>query len=369
MNKRLHRILIVDDEELNRVVFKDMVESLGHIAEVASDGVGALAMSKLDIDLVLMDVNMPGMDGFEVVRRIREHPETQDLPIIMVTALSEKEDRLRAVNAGANDFIAKPVDLTELQVRSASLLKIKEHQDELRRYQAELEALVDKRTEALRNTLDEMAEAQRQTYDAQLETIHRLAVAAEYKDSNTAAHINRVSYYCALLGKAMNLSPGDTEILKHASPMHDVGKIGIPEEILLKPGKLDAEEWKIMRQHTTFGARILGDSESELLKAGEVIAISHHEQWDGNGYPDGLKGEDIPVMGRICAVADVFDAITTKRPYNEAMPNENAIELIKEKKGNHMDPHIVDLFMENLEDIYEIQSRYQDLSESDIVTA
>ncbi len=367
MKKNRHRILIVDDEELNRAVFKEMVESLGHSAEVASDGVGALAMSKLDIDLVLMDVNMPGMDGFEVVRRIREHPETQDLPIIMVTALSGKEDRLRAVKAGANDFIAKPVDLTELQVRTASLLKVKEHQDELRRYQAELEALVDKRTEALRKTLDEMAIAQRQTHEAYLETIHRLAVAAEYKDTNTAAHINRVSYYCSMLGNAMNLSPGDSEALKHASPMHDVGKIGIPEEILFKPGKLDAEEWGIMQQHTIMGARILGDSRSELLKAGEVIAISHHEQWNGNGYPNGLKGEDIPIMGRICAVADVFDAVTTKRPYKKAMPNEAACEIVKNKRGSHFDPQVVDLFLDNLEKVYEIQHRYQDMSDNDRV--
>lgn len=365
MNKEQHRILIVDDEELNRAVFKEMVESLGHSAEVASDGVGALAMSMLDIDLVLMDVNMPGMDGFEVVRRIRENPETQDLPIIMVTALTGKEDRLRAVEAGANDFIAKPVDLTELQVRSASLLKIKEHQDDIRRYQSELETLVEKRTEALRKTLDEMADAQRRTHDAYLDTIHRLAVAAEFKDNNTAAHINRVSYYCALLGNAMNLSPGDSETLKHASPMHDVGKIGIPEEILFKPDKLDAEEWKIMQQHTTIGARILSASQSELLKAGEEIAISHHEQWDGDGYPNGLKGEDIPVMGRICAVADVFDAITTQRPYKEAIQNETAYEIISEKKGNHLDPQIVDIFLENHEGICEIQNKYKDLNKSD----
>ena len=350
----------MDDEELNRSVFKEMVESLGHEVEVAEDGVGALAMMKLDIDLVLMDVNMPGMDGFETVRRIREDPEVGDLPVIMVTALAGKEDRLRAVEAGANDFIAKPVDLTELQVRTSSLLKVKEHQDEIRRYQAELEALVEKRTVALRKTLDEMAEAQRQTHEAYLDTIHRLAVAAEYKDMYTAAHINRVSFYCAMLGRALHLPPGETETILHASPMHDVGKLGISEGILLKPGKLDPGEWEIMKQHTTIGARILGGSTSELLEAGEIIALSHHEWWDGSGYPQGLAGEDIPIMGRICAVADVFDAMTTDRPYNEAMPNEKALEILKEKRGTHLAPQVVDLFLEYLDEVLAIQEKYRD---------
>ncbi len=362
--EKKHRILIVDDEVLNRSVFKEMVESLGHVAEVAEDGVGALAMMKLDIDLVLMDVNMPGIDGFETVRRIRKDPEVGDLPIIMVTALAGKEDRLRAVEAGANDFIAKPVDLTELQVRTASLLKIKEHQDDIKRYQSELEALVEKRTVALRRTLDEMAEAQRRTHEAYLDTIHRLAVAAEYKDMYTAAHINRVSYYCSMLGRALHLPPGETETILHASPMHDVGKLGIPEGILLKPGKLDPDEWKIMKKHTTIGAHILGGSTSELLQAGEIIALSHHEWWDGSGYPQGLVGEDIPIMGRICAVADVFDAMTTERPYKDAMSNEQAFEILGEKRGAHLDPQIVDLFLESLDDVAAIQEIYRDKNET-----
>ncbi|MFC1629338.1 HD domain-containing phosphohydrolase [Gemmatimonadota bacterium] len=354
------RILVVDDQAANRQIMVDMLSALDYEVESAEDGEGALAMLKLDFDLVMSDVQMPGMDGFELVRKIRETSSSLDLPIIMVTGLASIEDRLRAVEAGANDFIAKPVDMTELKVRTSSQLQIKIQNDEIRRRESELETLVEKRTITLRETLDEMADARRTTYKAYLDTIHRLAVAAEFRDSGTGAHISRVSHYCALLAEKRNLEPHDIEVIRYASPMHDVGKLGTPDGILLKPGSLDPDEWEIMKEHTTFGARILSGSDSELLKAGEVIAHTHHERFDGSGYPQGLAGESIPIMGRICAVADVFDAITTKRPYKEALSNEVACDIIREKMGGHLDPVLIDIFFDNLDEIVAIQQRFRD---------
>ena len=349
------RILLVEDEQDNREILTDLLSSLGYWVEEAEDGEAALAKLKLDIDLVLCDISMPGMDGYDLVRRIRELFGFYELPVIMVTGMAGQEDRLRAVEAGANDFIAKPVDLTELRVRTASQLRIKEQHDEIKQHKAELEQLVDRRTAALRESLEEMVQAQRRTRQAHLDTIHRLALAAEYKDMVTAEHIKRVAGYCATLARARGMSPGEVEMIYYASPMHDVGKIGIPDSILLKPGKLDPDEWEIMKRHTSIGARILEDSASELLEAGKEIALSHHEWWDGNGYPDGIAGEGIPLPGRICAVADVFDAIVTERPYKEAIPNERAYEIMKEKRGTHFDPELLDLFFDNEDRITTIQ--------------
>jgi cyclic di-GMP phosphodiesterase len=357
---QLKRILIVDDEKPNQEMLKSMVESLGHKSEIAQNGFEALAKLKLDIDLVLLDVTMPGMDGFTVTRCIREDPDCSNIPILIVTALTSKDDHLRAVEAGANDFISKPVGMTELRVRMTSLLKMKEAQDVTKRYQEELEKTVGRRTDALRQALEDMAKAQWKIREAHLDTIRRLAVAAEYKDGNTAAHIHRMSRYSALLAQGFTLPPGEEELILHASIMHDVGKIGIPDVILLKPGKFTEEEREIMKQHTIIGARILSGSSSEFLQAGEVIALSHHEKWDGSGYPKGLVGEDIPLWGRICAVADVFDALTSERPYKKALPNEKAYEIIREGCGKHFDPHIVDVFFQQLDEVVTIQGQYHE---------
>lgn len=351
------RILIVDDEAPNRDVLAAMVASLGHEPEVAQDGVEALAKVRLGVDLVLLDVRMPGMDGFEVARRIRKDVEAHDVPIIMVTGLSSQADRLRAVEAGANDFIAKPIDLTELGVRTTSLLRMKEAQDTLKRNQILLEDTVQKRTAALRQALEDMVEAQRRTQEAYLDTIHRLALAAEYRDEQTAVHIHRVSHYCAMLARELHLTPGEVETLLHASPMHDVGKIGIADSILLKPGKLTEDEKEAMKQHTLIGGRILTASPSELLRAGEVIALSHHERWDGSGYPQNLAGEAIPLYGRICAVVDVFDALTTRRFYKEALSNDQAITIMTEGRGTHFDPALLDLFTERFDEVAVIQEQ------------
>jgi putative two-component system response regulator len=357
------RILIVDDEELNRDLLEAMMTSFGHESETASDGVEALERVSPGFDLVLLDVMMPGMDGFEVARRIRGNPEINDIPIIMVTGLSSPEDRLRAVKVGVNDFISKPVDRVELSVRTGSMLKMKEAQDAIKHHRAMLELTVERRTASLQNTLAELKEAQRLTHQAHLDTIRRLAIASEYRDEDTARHINRMSNYCAIVARGLNLPSDKVGLIFHSSPMHDVGKIGIPDAILLKPSKLDNAEWEVMKQHAEIGARILRGSSSELVEAGAIIALSHHEKWDGTGYPEGLSGEDIPLYGRICAIADVFDALTNIRPYKKALSNDKAFEILKEGRGGHFDPKMVDVFFDHLDEVSEIQKRYREEKE------
>ena len=357
---RPKRVLVVDDQEETAETLRRLLIGFGHEVEVARDGIEALAKLKLGVDVVSLDAEMPGMDGFEVARRIRKDPEFGDVPIMMVTGLGSREDRLRAVEAGVNDFIAKPVEMTELSVRSASLLRMKEATDALKRHRMELEQTVASRTAELRRALDEMVEAQRATYAAHLDTIERLVLAAEYKDRDTAAHIERIGGYCATLGKGLNLSPQEVELLRYASQMHDVGKIGIPDVILLKSGRLDEAEWKIMRQHPTIGARILHGSPSDLVQMGEIIALSHHERWDGAGYPSGTAGEAIPLVGRICAVVDVFDALTSDRPYRHALPNSVAYGMVAAERGQHFDPGVLDLFFSQREQVEEIQQEYRD---------
>jgi putative two-component system response regulator len=357
--KRSKRILIVDDDINSRMLLTSLVESLGHESEEARDGFEALAKVKLGFDLVLLDITMPGIDGLEVLRQIHEDEDTEDLPVVMVSGLTGKDDRLRAFNAGASDFLTKPVDLSELAVRLAYLLKMKEAQDTINRNRLDLENMLEKRTAVLRKALEELAIAKRIAHNAHIETIQRLAIAAEFKDKDTAAHIKRLGSYCALLGRGLDLTSNEIDLLYHATSMHDVGKLGIPDSKLLKPGKLDDDEWRIMKMHTVIGARILSDSESDLLKAGEIIAISHHERWDRTGYPNGLAEGEIPVWGRICAVADVFDALTSRRPYKEAFSNETAYEMIREGRGKHFDPKIVDIFFENIIEVEEIQESFR----------
>jgi putative two-component system response regulator len=354
------RVLVIDDDEGIRKITQMLVEGLGHDVESARDGLEGLAKLHLGVDLVLLDVVMPGLDGFDVCRRIRQDPTGKDIPVIMVTTLETREHRLHAVEAGANDFIAKPVDETELRVRTTSLLKMKAAQDEVRRYQNHLETMCEERTASLRKALEHMAEAQRMAYQAQLETVERLAILAEYKDKVTGRHIQRMSEYSAVIARGLKLPPSEVELILHASRMHDVGKIAVPEAILRKPAELDTHEWKVMRQHSSIGSRILENSSSQILQAGKVIALNHHERWDGRGYPAGLVGSDIPLWGRICAVADVFDAVTSERPYKPAFSNDEALQILRDGKGKHFDPRVIEVFFECIEDILAIQKKYKD---------
>ena len=284
--------------------------------EIVKAANGEEALEKLSgnqIDLILLDVMMPGMDGFEVTRRVRQDNTHRLLPIILVTALRETEDRVKGIEAGCDDFISKPVDKMELLARVRSLLKVKAYNDLMSNYRKELESEVTRRTEELKHAFERIKAAS-------LDTIYRLSMASEYKDEDTGAHIKRMSRYCAAVARRMGLDESTIETILYAAPMHDLGKIGIPDLILVKPAKLDPVEWEIMKQHTVIGAKILKGSDAEFIRLGETIARYHHEKWDGSGYPNSLKGIEIPIAGRIAAIADVFDALTSKRPYKEPFP-------------------------------------------------
>ena len=350
------RILIVDDALKNIQVLGTMLRKEGYQIQVAQNGLQALKVVETELpDLILLDVMMPQLDGFETCKLLKASERTKEIPIVFLTAKTETEYVIEGFDLGAVDYVTKPFNPTELLVRVNTHLT-------LYRLQQKLEQQVERRTAELRRALAELrkalqkaTDAERRTYKAHQDTIQRLGIVAEYRDADTAAHIQRMSLYATLLAQRLNLSADEVELVRVASPVHDVGKIGIPEGTLLKPSKLDPDEWETMKRHTTIGAQMLEGSSSELLQAGEVIALTHHEKWDGSGYPNGLAGEDIPLWGRICAVADVFDSLTSKRPYKPAFSNEKALEIIKEGRGSHFEPQLVDLFIDNFDEVVSIQ--------------
>jgi len=347
-------ILVADDEDRGLQLMEALLLPLGYEVIVAKGGEEALQKAQaVAPDLILLDIMMPKLDGFEVCRRLKEDEDTKIVPIVMVTALKGVQDRVKALEAGADDFLSKPVDKTELRARVQSLLKVKAYNDHMRNYHKELEAEVAKRTEQLRRAFEKIKAAS-------LDSIYRLSQAAEYKDEETGAHIQRVSYYSAAVARRMGLNERTVEAILYAAPMHDVGKIGVPDNILLKPGKLDPDEWEIMKEHTTIGGRILQRSDSGFIKLAEVIALTHHERWDGSGYPRGLKGSQIPLAGRITAIADVFDALTSKRPYREPFELDRAHEIIEEGQGGHFDPEVAGAFFTVEDEIVSIKEKYRD---------
>ena len=278
----------------------------------------------------------------------------------MVTALSDVKNRVRALEVGADDFLSKPVDKSELTARVRSLVKVKAYNDHMKNYQQELEEAVQQRTRELRK-------ANARIEAASLDTIYRLSRAAEYKDEETGAHIKRMSHYSAIVARQLGLSEDTCKRILYAAPMHDVGKIGIPDRILLKPGKLDADEWKVMKRHTLIGGGILAGSDTPHIRLARVIAMTHHEKWDGSGYPNGLVGDRIPLVGLIVAIADVFDALTSRRPYKEPFSLEKSYGIIREGRGSHFAPHVVDAFFAVEDEILEIKQKFQDEGESAFV--
>ncbi len=345
-------ILVVDDQPQNVELIEAYLAPQGYEIVTAVNGEEALGkISGRKIDLVLLDVMMPGMDGFEVTRRVRQDDKHRLLPIVLVSGLQETGDRVKGIEAGCDDFISKPFDKMELLARVRSLLKVKEYNDLMSNFRKELESEVAKRTEELKHVFERVKAAS-------LETIYRLSRASEYRDDDTGTHIKRMSRYSAAVARHMGLDESTVETILYAAPMHDLGKIGIPDRILLKPGKLDPLEWEIMKSHTTIGAGILKGSEAEFIRLGETIAQHHHEKWDGSGYPDGLKGSKIPIVGRITTIADVFDALTTKRPYKEAFVVERSLAIIKGGRGSHFDPDVVDAFLAIQDEILFIKKQY-----------
>jgi putative two-component system response regulator len=301
---------------------------------------------------------MPGMDGLSLAREIRKRSDVGDIPIVMVTSLTSRQCRLEAVEAGANDFIAKPIDVMELRIRVRSMLRMKQAQDGVKRYQAHLEDMVRIRTRALTYTVENLTLAQRAMCQAHRETIRCLAVAAEYRDANVAGHIMRMSEYAALIARNLGLSDKEVRLILEASPMHDIGKIGIADSILLKPGKLTPGEWNAMKEHARIGANILDSGSSPLIQTGSLIAMTHHEKWDGSGYPQGIAGSHIPLEGRICAVADVFDALTTARPYKKGLPMKEALSIMNMVRGKHFDPKVFDAFVNKPELVERMYTQY-----------
>lgn len=339
------KILIVDDQPANVTLIEKMLDIDGYLNVISTTDptqVEALYMEQ-NSDLVLLDLNMPVMDGYQVLAKIRE-VDPDYPPIIVLTAQSDRESRIKALDLGARDFLAKPFDRVELMTRIRNMLEVRIMTKAMKNQNKILDGMVKERTQELNDT--------------RLEVIRRLGRAAEYRDDMTGFHIIRMSRYSQLLALATGMHEDEAEVILNASPMHDIGKIGIPDRVLLKPGKLDAEEWKIMQTHVGIGVEILSGSNSILMNMAAEIAQNHHEKWDGSGYPCALAGEDIPLTGRIVAVADVFDALTTERPYKEAWPIEKAVGFLKEQSGKHFDPELVELFIGILPDILQVREQY-----------
>lgn len=358
MSDSSRRVLVVEDDADFRSLHSELLKSFGYHVDVASDGVEALALMSPKVDLVVLDAAMPNMDGFEVARLVRGDPLIADIPIVMVTGLAGRDERLRAFDLGINDFINKPVDPNELRLRARWLVSLKVAQDEIKAHGRKLEETVEVRTRELRQALAEVHAARRKTHQAHMDTIHRLTVAGEYKDRDTADHVERIGRYSQVVARWMRLPQEMVETIRHAAPMHDVGKLGVPDRILLKPGPLDDEEWVLMRAHTTIGAQILANSTSDVIQMGERIALGHHERWDGKGYPNGVAGEEIPLEARICTVVDVFDAMTVDRPYRKAVPNDDVVEMMVKDARAHFDPDVLDAFLDAREEIESVQSEY-----------
>lgn len=338
------RIFVVDDEPANLRLMEKMLSKEGYLQTVLiADPREVLPLYRQQApDLILLDINMPHLDGYEVLELLNGLNDPTPAPVIMLTAQNGREHLLQALAGGARDFVTKPFDRAELVMRVRNLLEVHQAHRLVHNQKTVLEEMVHHRTQELNQS--------------RLEVVRRLGRAAEYRDNETGLHIIRMSRYAALMAASLGWSDADCELLLHASPMHDIGKIGIPDHILLKPGKFEPDEWEVMKRHVQMGADILSDGDSVLMQLARDIALTHHEKWDGSGYPNGLAGTDIPQAGRIVAVADVFDALTSSRPYKKAWPVEDAVRLLQEQSGRHFDPEIISHFLALLPEIVAIRN-------------
>jgi putative two-component system response regulator len=365
------RIMIVDDEEVNIFVVEEYLREDGYcnLFHTRDPFQAPLLANRQRPDAILLDIHMPRLNGFEVLEQIRGDAALCRTPVVILTSSTDEDEKLRALELGATDFLHKPVHRGELLVRLRNILMAKGYQDNLRQYSEMLERAVRERTAEL--------EASRQ------DVIHCLARAAEFRDNDTGQHVIRVGRYCRIIGEQLGMDRRALDLLEQAAKLHDIGKIGIADEILLKPGRLTAEQFAAMQKHSNFGKRIiegitsseidqlrqhselgskiLRAGQSPLLKLAMKIALTHHERWDGAGYPLGLAQEDIPLEGRITAVADVFDALSSKRPYKPAFPVEKCFAIMSEGSGSHFDPRVLDAFFARRNDIIEIQIAHADV--------
>jgi putative two-component system response regulator len=333
----MYTVLVVDDVVENIECLTGLLKADYHI-KAATNGKTALKVAQKTLpDLILLDIMMPEMDGYEVCTALKKNPVTRSIPVIFVTAKDQAVDEVSGFEAGAVDYIGKPINpvITKARIKTHIALSDQKKALEI-----------------------QVAEKTKEINETRLEIIRKLGRAAEYKDNDTGLHVERMSRYTYLIAKAYGLNEHLSELLLNASPMHDIGKIGVPDTILKKPGKLNEEEWRIMTEHTRIGGHIIGESKSELLSTAKIVAEQHHERWNGRGYPERLKKTEIHLFARLTAIADVFDALTSKRPYKEAWTMEDAVALIKTEKGGHFDPKGVEAFMAALPGIIEVKNKF-----------
>lgn len=345
----LNRILICDDSLTNVLVLSKLIED-----EIDSPSITSLTdprkvlpqLETHEYDLLLLDLEMPGLNGMEVLQLVRQRWQMDQLPVIIITGSQEDDIRKKSLLFGANDFMHKPFDQAEICLRVNNTLKVSKAHKVLESERNKFEALVQERTKELNRTVEYL--------------IHRLGMVGEYKDNETAKHVMRVGQISRILALASGLPADLAYMLEKAAPLHDIGKIGVPDNILLKPGKLDAGEWEIMKQHTKYGFDLLSDSDSTVIQLAQTIAATHHERWDGQGYYQGLKGESIPIEGRITAIADVFDALVSERPYKEKWSSEKAVAFIAQESGKAFDPNLVLVFQQHINEVKEVQRQLAD---------
>jgi two-component system, response regulator RpfG len=351
LQRQRYTVLIIDDQSTGRMILSEIVRSIDKKLDVVTFGDPLEAIEYAQnqpVDLVLTDYKMPTLDGIETIRRLRRIFRDEDIPIVCVTIVNDREIRYAALEAGATDFLTRPIDRFECRARCKNLITLRRHQ-----------LLNKSRTRLLEDKVDE---AMKELRIREVDTLIRLAKAAEQRDRITGLHLVRMAKYSALLAKACGLSQGDQEAIELAAPMHDIGKIGTPDRILQFNGKLSREEMQVMQTHTTVGYELLKDSPSKYLKIAATIALSHHEKYDGSGYPHGLRGEQIPLEARIVALADVYDALTSIRPYKQAWPSEEAFALLVKERGRHFDPELVDMFVEQKVEVLAIGEQFADWS-------
>lgn len=344
----MYNVLIVDDSDINLTLIKALVHKLGECTPVVFDNpLRALEWCRDHVpDLVIVDYMMPDMDGLSFIGAFRALHGRTEIPVLMVTANDQKDVRYEALINGANDYLTKPIDRVEFSARARNMLLLRQGQKFLADRAEHLAELVDERTREIR--------------EREKELIFRISRAAEFRDPETGAHIQRMAHYSQVIARGLGLDAKAQALILEAAPMHDVGKIGIPDYILLKPGRLSPEEFEVMKGHARLGHELLKDSGSETLRAGAEVAISHHEKYDGSGYPNGLKGYAIPLFGRIVAVADVFDALTSERPYKKAWSLEEARRYLENGRGCHFDPLCVEALLAGWDEVLDIRQRFMD---------
>ncbi|MCK9491592.1 MAG: response regulator [Sulfurimonas sp.] len=347
-------ILAVDDEPFNldliEAAFLEYTNVKITNAVNAQEALDLLEQKKFDV--VLLDISMPMMDGMEALKIIKQNPKLKLLPILMVTANTERESE--ALKLGASDFISKPYDIEVLCARTLNYAKLNRYHEQIINQTEILEKQVQLRT-------IELQEALKLSKETEYEISIRLGRASEFRDLETGGHIKRMSLYSELLARLYGLDKEESELVLYAAPLHDIGKVGIPDKILLKPGRFEPHEFEIMKQHSVIGAKMLEGAERfPVINAGRIIALQHHEKWDGTGYPNGLSGKDIHIYARIITVADVFDALSSKRCYKEAMELEKVLSIMKQDSGTHFDPLLITLFLNNLDEFLKIKEKYRD---------